>query len=116
MRLVHVVYQESKATGVNKETQATPEILEFKDEGGTLENLEERDWTEIRVNEGYQGRLEDWGSLDERVYKVSKASKDHRGRLAFPVNLDRQVYLEEVDLKATEDHKGQMDQEAKMVK
>lgn len=35
---------------------------------------------------------------------------------AFPVNLDRQVYLEEVDLKATEDHKGQMDQEAKMVK
>ena len=32
------------------------------------------------------------------------------------MKLDRQVYLEEVDLKATEDHKGQMDQEAKMVK
>ena len=34
----------------------------------------------------------------------------------FPVNLDRQVYQEEVDLKATEDRKGQMDQEGKMVK
>ena len=32
------------------------------------------------------------------------------------MNLDRQVYLEEVDLKATEDHKGQMDQEGTMVK
>lgn len=32
------------------------------------------------------------------------------------MNLERQVYLEEVDLKATEDHKGQMDREEKMVK
>ena len=32
------------------------------------------------------------------------------------MNLEREVYLEEVDLKANEDHKGQMDQEGKMVK